>query len=263
LVNKKWLWALLPALVVPALIFSGCTNGGTTLPGLSSDVPSPLTLSVDSQQAGIWVSGEGKVSAVPDIAVLSVGIEAQEESVALAQSEANQAMSSVMAALKDNGVAESDIQTQYFSIRQVTRWDDQRQQETTIGYRVTNMVTAKIRDVEQVGSIIDAVALAGGDFTRIDNIGFSIDDPEPYYEQARAEAIADARAKAEQLASLADVRLGKPTYISEGAIYTPSVYSRAAYDYAVPAPEVVMPTEISPGELEITLNIQVAYDILD
>lgn len=259
--NKKWLWALLPALVVPALVFSGCSDGGRSLlPEFTSEVGSPLTLSLDSQQQGIWVSGEGKAAAVPDIAILNVGVEVQEQSVAQAQAEAITAMDNVMAALKDNGVAEKDIQTQYFSIRQVTRWDDQRQQETTIGYRVSNMVTAKIRDVEQTGVVIDAVALAGGDFARISGISFTVDDPTPYYELAREEAMADARAKAEKLASLADVRLGKPTYISEGSVYVPRAYPEAMYDEVYAG---ASSTAISPGELEISLSVQVAYDILD
>ena len=62
------------------------------------------------------------------------------------------------------------------------------------------MVTAKIREMDKVGSIIDAVAAAGGDYTRINNIAFSVDDPSPYYTEARQKAMADAKAKAEQLA---------------------------------------------------------------
>jgi uncharacterized protein YggE len=259
--NKKWLWVLLPALVVPVLVFSGCANGGgAILPEIASEAPSPFTLSLDSQQRGIWVSGEGKAPAVPDIAILRLGIEVQEESVAQAQAEATEAMNNVMAALEDNGVAENDIQTQFFNIWQVTRWDDQNQREIVIGYRVSNIVSAKIWDVEQTGVIIDAVALAGGDFTRIDGISFTVNDPTPYYELAREEAIADARAKAEQLASLADVRLGKPIYIAEGTLFVPPVFPRGGFDEAF-APAA--PTPISPGELEIGLSVQVAYDIID
>jgi hypothetical protein len=150
-------------------------------------------------------------------------------------------------------VDEKDIQTQQFSIEQVTSWDKDTGEEIVIGYRVTNMVTAKIREIDKAGAIIDAVAAAGGDLTRINSIGFSVDDPSPYYDEARQEAVADARAKAEQLAELADVELGKPTYISEWASYP--VSSREIYS-AAPAP-----TPISPGELELTLTVQVVYDI--
>jgi uncharacterized protein YggE len=161
-----------------------------------------------------------------------------------------------MAALSDNGVDEDDIQTQYFSIDQVTRWDDD--EPVVIGYRVTNMVTAKIRDMDNIGAIIDAVAEAGGDYIRVNNIAFSVEDPSEYYEEARAEAMADAKDKAEQLADLAEIELGDPTYISEGSIYVPVDYR--GVDMAVPE-EGGYVTPISPGELEITLNVQVAYAI--
>jgi uncharacterized protein YggE len=248
--KKYWLVAVSLVLLLAVVGFSGCTPGSTTIG----------TVDINSQQAGIWVSGTGEVAVTPDMATLSMGIEAQADTVAEAQSQAATAMNAVMAALADSGVDDKDIQTRYFSIDQVTRWDDFKDEQVVIGYRVTNMVTVKIRDIEQAGPIIDAVAAAGGDYTRINNIGFSVDDPTPYYEEARQKAVADAKAKAEQLASLAGVSLGQPTYISEGTVYTPVVYRDVA-EMAVPAPAPTTP--ISPGEMELTLTVQVAYAIAD
>ena len=236
--KKNWLVGISLALVLAVVGLSGCA------------VPDKVTLV--SQEEGIWVTGEGEVMAVPDIATLRLGIEAQEATVAEAQSQAIEAMDRVMAALIDNGVAENDIQTQYFSIRQITRWVDEEQ--VVVGYRVTNMVTTKIRDIDKAGAIIDAVAEAGGDLTRIDSIGFSVDDPSAYYEQARQEAMADANAKAEQLAELAGVTLGKATYISEGIQVPPTIRIAEAAISAV--------TPISPGEVEVSISVQVAYAIL-
>jgi len=248
--KKFWLVAVSLVLALAVVGFSGCTGGPTTIG----------TVDINSQQSGIWVSGTGKVTVTPDIATLSLGIEAQADTVAEAQAQAATAMDAVMAALADNGVAKKDIQTQYFSIYQVTRWDDYKDEQVVTGYRVSNMVTAKIRNVEQAGLVIDAAAAAGGDYTRINNISFSVDDPTPYYEEARQEAVADARAKAEQLASLAGVNLGKPTYISEGTIYPPVVYRDAGM---MAVPEASPTTPISPGEIELTLTLQVAYAITD
>jgi uncharacterized protein YggE len=247
-VKRNYLLAISLALVLAMVGLCGCTPGNTTIG----------TVDLNNQQEGIWVNGEGKVTVTPDIATLMLGISAQAASVAEAQSQAAEAMNKVMAALTDNGVAKKDIQTQRFSIEQVTRWDSDKQQEIVIGYRVTNMVTAKIRELDKAGAIIDAVAVAGGDFTRINSINFSVDDPSPYYKEAREKAMADAKAKAEQLAGLSGIKLGKPTYISEGTVYP--VYQRAMYEAAGAAPA---PTPISPGELELTLNIQVVYAILD
>ena len=251
--KKKWLWAIGLALVLSIVGLYGCS------------VASPTTVeavNLSSQQAGIWVTGQGKVTAVPDIATLRLGIEAQEATVAEAQTQAAEAMDKVMAALIDTKVAEKDIQTQYFSIHKVTRWDRETDQEIVVGYKVTNMVTAKIRDIDKAGFIIDVVVKAGGDLIRIDSIAFSVDDPSAYYAEARQKAIADAKAKAEQLAELAGVRLGKSTYISEG-IQTP-IYPRGVMvEMAPPVPEAAVPTPISPGEMEISLTVQVAYAILD
>jgi len=261
---------LLAAVLLTAGLF-GCSPGNSigtnppaalpqTTPAQSS--PSEVKVSLNNQVEGIWVSGTGKVTVTPDIATLQLGIEAQEASVAEAQTKANEAIDKVMKALAENGVADKDIQTRYFRISQRTRWDDEQQQEVVVGYRVTNQVVAKIRDMEKVSSIIDAVVAAGGDYTRINNLNFSVDDPSAYYDEAREKAIADARNKAEQIASLTGMQLGDPTYISESTI-TP-VYETPMMGGApmpVPAPAPAPTPSISPGEVEISVNMQLAYGI--
>ena len=242
--KKNWLLGISLALVLATVGLCGCAT--------------PEQINLVTQQEGIWVTGEGEVMAAPDIATLRLGIAAQAATVAEAQSQATEAMTRVMDALIDNGVAEKDIQTQYFSIYQVTKWDWEREEEVVIGYRVTNMVTAKIRDIDKAGTIIDAVIEAGGDLTRIDGISFSVDDPSAYYEEAREKAMADAKAKAEQLAELAGITLDKPTYISEYMWVPPPIYIKGADVEEAPAPE----TPISPGEMEISLTVQVVYAIL-
>jgi len=239
---------LVLALALAGLI--GCTSGSTD----ESELPSGLRINIGSQQEGIWVNGHGEVNAAPDTATLQLGISAQRASVAEAQAEAATAMEKVMAALQKGGVASKDIQTQYFSIQQVTRWDQDKQYEIVIGYRVSNTVAAKLREIDKSGSIIDAVAEAGGDLTRVDNITFSIDDPSAYRKEARDKAVADARNKAEQIADLAGVKLGRPTYISESTSYP--VYSQPPrVAEGAPAPA----TPISPGEMMIRLDVQVVY----
>jgi len=211
-----------------------------------------------SEQSAIWVSGTGEVSVVPDVAVLSLGVEVEEATVQEAMDEAAVAMDRVISTLLARGVAEKDIQTQWFNIypvRNWTEWDN-----TIIGYEVTNTVTVKIRDIEATGRIIDAVAKAGGDLIRIHGVSFTVDDPSPYYVEARAEAVADATAKAKQLADLGGVQLGKPFYISEGGGYTPTPIYK---DYAMMTFEgsSVSTTSISPGETEIILMVQMAFAI--
>jgi len=240
--NTRWLILFLVAVL--AFGAAGCAQGGNV-----SVTP--------QQQTGIWVTGQGEAMAVPDIVALRLGVEVQADTVAEAQTQASDAMGKVQQALEDNSVADKDIQTRQYSIYPITRWISGKDEQEIVGYRVTNIVVAKIRDVDEAGAIIDAVVEAGGDATRIQDISFDVDDKTPYYEQARAEAVEDASNKATQLAELADVRLGKATYISEGAVYLPV----RADSYNV-YPEAGGTTPISPGELEITVQVQVIYQIV-
>ncbi len=249
-------WWLVPCLVVIlALGAVGCAPSSGQ--GVISITP--------QQNTGIWVTGQGETMAVPDIAELRLGVEARADTVSEAQTQASEAMHKVMVALKDNSVAEKDIQTQRFSIYPVTKWIKERDEEEVTGYRVTNVVLAKIREVDyesrpldyRVGLIIDAVAKAGGDFIRIQDISFSVDNPTQYYEEARSKAMEDAKNKANQLADLAGVKLGKASYISEGTVYQP--LSLDEFARGGMAPDQASP--ISPGELKVTVSVQVIYEI--
>lgn len=256
--RKTWLLVAGLILVLVLVSLSACTDGGISV---LRSIPPDIRVNL-GQQEGIWVNGKGEVTAVPDVATLRLGIEAQETTVAEAQAKAAQAMDKVMAALTDNGVAKKDIQTQFFNIQKVTRWDKTTEREVVIGYRVSNVVVAKIRQMTKVGATIDAVAKAGGDLTRIDSISFSIDDPSAYYKQAREKAMADAKAKAEQMVSLAGIKLGKPTYITESTQLPPPIYRSLEKVAGAPAP-MLAETPISPGELQVVVNVQVVYSILE
>ena len=262
------LWLLLSSLILAVVLVGagGCVPAEVerdSLPSISAwaetaELSGHLGIIWGQQQVGLWVTGEGKVTAVPDIALLCLGIEAEAKTVAEAQREAAEAMDKVMKALKANGVSEKDVQTQRFSIYPVRRWIEREDRQEIIGYRVTNIVVAKIRKVDKAGTVIDAVAEAGGDLTRIENISFTVDDPAPYYKEAREKAVEDAMAKAKQIAEVAGIKLGKPIYISEGAAYVPPIRDLYKGEATAPAPS---PTPISPGELEFQLTVQMVYEI--
>ena len=270
--KRKW---LLPVVMVAALVptafgLCGClyrtggpASAAPSIPYLNES-GSPVEFSLNSQQEGIWVSGTGEVTVKPDIATIRLGVEALEDTVAEAQEQASQAMNEIKATLLDSGLSENDIQTAYFNIRQQTRWDENSNEEIVIGYRVTNSVIAKVRDIERVGSIIDSAVSAGGDLIRIDNVSFSVEDPSLYYEEAREKAMNDASDRAQQLAELAGVNLGAPVYISEGA--SPPLYRDVFYEMGggmtAPVPSPAADSSISPGEMEVSLVVQVVYGIL-
>ncbi len=264
-------WLLLSGLVLAAVLIGagGCAYGGVDRVSQSTGLPygaaassggAPVMVS-SQQQVGLWVTGDGKSTAAPDIVVLSLGIEAQAKSVAQAQSDAANAMDKVMKALKANGVADKDIQTQQFSIAPVRQWIEDQNKEIIIGYRVTNIVIAKIRQVDKAGPVIDAVAQAGGDLTRIDSIDFSIDDPTPYYKEARTKAVKDAMARADQMSQESGVKLGKLLYMSESTPYVPPVIMRDFATKAAGMAPAPAPTPVSPGELEVQVSVQMVYSI--
>lgn len=242
--ESRWLILGLSAALVLVMMFSpGCTH--------------EVIYTGQPQQTGVWVTGEGEVTAPPDLAIVNLGIETQEDTVSEAQAQAAKAMEKLMQALKDNGIAENDIQTQQYSIYPVRRWDDEKNEEQIIGYRVTNIVSVKIRELGETGTIIDAATSAGGDYIRVGGITFTIEHPERYLEEARTKALEDANKKAEQMARLTGVTLGKPTYISEGALYVPRIAK--GVDELQLAPSATTP--ISPGEMKVTVSVQVAYAI--
>jgi len=254
---KKTLWLISILIVVLALSAAGCEY--LEMAGMDENENSQQIISILPQQnTGIWVTGQGEVTAIPDLASLRLGVEAQAGTVAEAQTEASEAMNRVVGALKDSGVAEEDVQTQRFSIYPVTRWNEREEKEEIIGYRVTNMVMAKVREMDRAGEIIGAVTEAGGDLTRVESISFTVDDPTDYCREARAKAMADAKDRATQLADAAGVELGELTYISEGSVYLPETsryFPEMAEEMPVPQPP------ISPGELEIKVSVQAVYAI--
>lgn len=238
--------------LVMIVLLAGLAGCATT------SAQSPVTVNMNSQQ-GIWVSGEGKVTVTPDIATISLGVYAEAEKVADAQAQAAQDMDNIMAVLKSNGIADKDIQTTYFSVDQVTKWDSVKQESVVTGYRVSNIVTVKIREVDNTGKVIDAVAAAAGDNTRITGISFSVEEPEKYYAEARELAMNDAKAKAESIAELAGVELGEPTYVTESTGTTP--YTYPVYKGLDMAASESYTTSISAGETDIILNVQINYTI--
>ncbi|MBI2849658.1 MAG: SIMPL domain-containing protein [Chloroflexi bacterium] len=248
--GKRWLLVTGLVLIISIVGLTGCQPDST----VSGQVTG---FNFSGQQEGIVVSGSGKVAAAPDIATLRLGIEAQEATVAEAQAQVAGAMERVMASLTGNGVAKKDIQTQFFNISKVTRFDEKGQREVVIGYRVTNIVAAKLRDISKAGGIIDAVAAAGGDLTRIDAINFSVEDPTEFHNQARELAMEDAKAKAKQLADLAGVTLGKATFISETSFTPPIPFPAGGFERAA----LAVATPISPGETEIVTTVQVTFSI--
>jgi len=203
---------------------------------------------------GIQVSGTGSAFGVPDVALIDLGVSVEKSTVTAARDDAAGAMQEVIDTLKDNGVEDKDIQTTRFSIQPVFDYPDGRQ--VLRGFEVTNMVTAKVRDIDSLDKVLDDAAAAGGDVVQIQGLRFDIDDPSELEAEAREDAVSEARDKGETLAGLSGVSLGKPISISESAVSPPIPLAERALAGAA---DVATPIEA--GELEVTVTVNVLFAI--
>jgi len=215
------------------------------------------TITVESPSQGIQgiqVTGSGSAFGEPDVAVLSLGVSVEKPSVKEARDVAAEAMQEVLNSLKNDGVTGKDIQTQQFSIYPMFNYLPDGRQELR-GFQVTNIVLAKVRNLEKIGEIIDRVVDAGGNFVLVQSIQFTIDDPKELQAQARVKAIQDAQAKAKALAEQSGVKLGKLVSIFENiGLPMPRFTGEAA---AVTADT----TPIERGQLEIQATVTMLYEI--
>jgi uncharacterized protein YggE len=199
----------------------------------------------------ITVTGEGEVSIVPDIAILSGGVTTTAKTAREA-SEANaKAMTAVMAALKGAGIEERDVQTSRLSLQPLR--DHSRNEARINGFQASNQVRVKVRDVSKAAELIDRVTAAGAN--DIYGIQFVVSSPSKPLDAAREAAIADARRKAEVYAKAANVQLGAAVNISEdGGAAPPRPMMRHGMEVAA--------TPISPGEQTQRVSVTVSYELL-
>lgn len=208
-------------------------------------------------QQTITVVGQGLAHLIPDIAQVSIGLETSSETVAEAVEENEAKMESILDALTEMGIEEKDIQTMHYSI-QMERYPEPRvmgteAEEAPPVYRVSNMANVTIRDLDVVGDVLDSVVEAGAN--NIWGVSFSVDDPEAAQAEARADAIENAGSRAAELAELSGVELGPVMSMSEVVSGGP-IPMGLAVERAVAGAG-----PISPGEVEVTYQIQVVYFI--
>jgi uncharacterized protein YggE len=235
-----------------ALIVAVALGGGFYLAGKHIE-----TDAVRHPPLVISVSGEGKVTGTPDIALLSFGVQTDRLPTADgATKDLGTRMQKVIASLKQQGIAEGDISTQSLSLYPVYDYSDGR----TIprGYQAGQSLSVKVRDTAKVGDVLSLAAASGAN--QIGGVSFTIDDPEALRDSARSEAIAQAKEKAQELAGQLGGTLGRMTGFSEnsGGYYPPVMYARDAMAGAV-ANEAKM--EVPSGDQEVTVNVSLTYEL--
>ena len=168
----------------------------------------------------------------------------------------NEIMAKLMAALKAQKIPAKDIQTSDFSVSpQYARDDRGRTQQEIVGYRVSNQVRVVIRNLPELGKVLDTLVSTGSN--RVSGISFGITDSDGILNEARNNAIADARSKANLYAQALGIKVGKVVSVSESSVIAPrpQFFARAAMaDSAVP---------IASGEQELTATIDVVFAIAD
>jgi uncharacterized protein YggE len=215
----------------------------------------------DQQIYTISVSGEGKVTAVPDIAQISLGVETQKSDVATAQKENTTKVNDLIASLKDMDIDEKDIQTANYNISPV--YDYNNGQQTLRGYQISQSVMVKIRKLDTVGDIVAKAGSLGAN--QIGGLNFTMDDPEALQQQAREKALVNAKEKAQALANVAGAKLGKLVSFSESGMGMPMpiMYAKDMAMAQEGRAAVTNPApDIQPGSQDIIINVSVMYEVL-
>lgn len=206
----------------------------------------------DTPPPTISVTGEATISTPPDLAQIEAGVTTDAKTAREASEANNAAMSKVLAALKSAGIAEKDYQTSRLSLQPQYTNPNRSGPSVLSGFRATNRVAVKLRDIGKIAGVIDAVTAAGAN--DIGGINFAVSNASKLLDDARAEAVADARRKAEIYAKAAGVSLGAPLSISEHGSAVPVLYRRAA---APMAAEVT----IAPGEETLRVTVGISWEI--
>jgi uncharacterized protein len=202
--------------------------------------------------AAISVTGEAQISVPPDRAQIDAGV-SSEAKAAREASEANSAaMGKVLAALKGAGIDEKDVQTSRLSL-QPQYAPNRNGASPIVGYRASNRVTVRIREVGKVAGVIDTLIGAGAN--DIGNISFSVSDASKLLDDARERAVADARRKAETYAKAAGVTLGAPLNISEVGAAAPLFRAKVAAAMG----EAAVP--IAQGEETLSISVNMSFAI--
>lgn len=243
--------ALLMTLAVILLTTSGPSVAAQSTP-VPGDPPTIRTISV---------AGEGVVRLDPDTADVSLTVQSISTSLKTAQDNVTEGLASVTDVLTGAGVEVNDIATASYDIYPQNEYDDNGNFDGISGFVVSATLAVTIRDIDTVGTILDA-AITGG-ATGVNGISFYTDDPSAPASEARSRAVTDARAKADELAEAAGVRIVGVYSIVETSAPPPQPYEfEAAADVAMASGAAeARQVPINPGQSEIRVDVQVVFEI--
>lgn len=243
--NKFFIAPMILMTMLVVMVF-----GTGFVPANSNDLaPSPQT---EAAERTVMVTGQGEVQAVPDTAVIWVGVQTEADTAEAAMDENNTKMQALIDSLESSGIETNDIQTKRINLYPRYKQDETSNARTLVGYTANNTVSVRTTALDTLGTLLDDVVKAGAN--TIDNIQFEISDPEKLTEQAREAAVMNAKAKAEQLAALTGATLGNVYSIQESS-YTPSPVMQDAVMAESAAP-------IAPGTQSISIQVQITWTLI-
>jgi uncharacterized protein len=224
--------------------FTAAITAGLLLaaPALAQTVPPAM----------ISVTGEAIISVPPDLAQIDGGVTSEAKTAREASDANNAAMGKVLLALKGAGIDEKDFQTSRLSLQPQNAPNRTNGPPVIVGYRASNRVTIRLRDVTKVANVIDTLVGAGAN--DIGGINFTVSQASKLLDDAREKAIADARRKAEIYAKAAGVTLGAPISISEEGSPAPMQFRKMAGGMATAAP-------VAQGEETLGVTVSVSWAI--
>lgn len=256
------------------LAWLAAASAVAVVPAAAQPAPTTAIAPLGPNSALLSLTAEGQSRRTPDLAIFSAGVVTQGRTAAEAMSENSRRMDAVIAALRRAGVAERDIQTSAISLQPRYSNPDrdammraretrepyvppaQPQAPTIIGYEAHNNVQVRVRRLGEMGRIIDTLIEAGAN--QVNGPSFTMDEPSAALDEARAEAVAIARQRAEIYARAAGMRVVRILSISEGGGYYPVQQMFGESRMAAPAPP---PPPIAPGELTLGVSVSVQFEL--
>jgi hypothetical protein len=206
----------------------------------------------------ISVSGEGKASAKPDVAIITLGVKTEAPKSNDAVNQNNTKMNVIIKAVKDLGIDAKDIQTTNYDLQPVYNYTRDSGRVLT-GYSLDQQITVKIRSIDKISSVLDTATSNGAN--NVGNLQITVDNPDAVKAEARANAIAKAKQKAAEMTKNSGLKLGKVINVDESNYYSPSPvsYNTMKLDQAVGGAAPV--ADIQAGQNEYSITVTLTYKI--
>lgn len=220
-----------------------------------------MALDKDNTDHQFSVTASGKVTAIPDIANITLGVYTEAQPTAAEAVKKNTIkMNKIILALEGIDIGKKNITTSNYSLNPVYDWTDKKGR-TLKGYEVRQNVTIKIRDLENIGKAIQVTSEEGAN--QVGGVNFTIDDPDELKKEAMAIAINKAKAKANELAKIAGLKKGKLINVYESQTHYPDARVNKVYalDEASGLKGTIPKPIIEAGEQELAVEVTLVYEV--